>query len=114
MGARIMTLQRTFAVRRGMTKADDLDVGPRFVEPHKTGVTKGLDIRPHLQMMVEDFYEAMGWDRGTGKPLPDTLRRLRLDDLLPDLYPEEGSAWRSRQKAASPGRNCAHSPLGLD
>jgi aldehyde:ferredoxin oxidoreductase len=104
VGARIMTLQRTFAVRRGMTKADDLDVGPRFVEPHKTGVTKGLDIRPHLQMMVEDFYEAMGWDRDTGVPLPDTLRRLGLDDLIPDLYPEEGSASPSRKKAASPSR----------
>jgi aldehyde:ferredoxin oxidoreductase len=89
VGERVMNLQRVFAVRRGMTKADDLDIGPRFVEPHKIGVTKGLDIRPHLQEMIEDFYGAMGWDRDTGKPLPETLRRLGLEELIPDIYSEE-------------------------
>jgi aldehyde:ferredoxin oxidoreductase len=88
VGERIMNLQKVYALRRGLTKADDLDIGPRFVEPHKTGATKGLDIRPHLEYMVEDFYVGMGWDKETGKPLPETLRRVGLDDLIPDLYPE--------------------------
>jgi aldehyde:ferredoxin oxidoreductase len=88
VGERVMNLQKAYAIRRGLTKADDLDVGPRLVEPHETGVTKGLDIRNHLEYMVEDFYTGMDWDRETGKPLPATLRKLGLEELVPDLYPE--------------------------
>jgi aldehyde:ferredoxin oxidoreductase len=88
VGERVMNLQKVHAIRRGMTKADDLDIGPRLVDPHKTGLTKGLDIRPDLEYMVEDFYEGMGWDRESGKPLPETLRRLGLEDLIPDIHPE--------------------------
>jgi aldehyde:ferredoxin oxidoreductase len=87
VGERVMNLQKVYALRRGLTKADDLDVGPRLVEPHKVGVTKGLDMRPHLEYMVEDFYEGMDWDKETGKPLPETLQRLGLEELIPDLYP---------------------------
>jgi len=34
-------------------------------------------------------YELMGWDKDTGKPLPETLRMLGLEQLIGDLYPEE-------------------------
>jgi aldehyde:ferredoxin oxidoreductase len=96
VGERVMNLQRVYAIRRGMTKADDLDVGPRFIEPHKVGLTKGLDIGPHLRGMVEDFYETMGWDRETGTPLPETLRRLGLEELIPDLHTNEQACSNTR------------------
>ena len=32
----------------------------------------------------------MGWDRRTGKPLPDTLRKLGLEGIINDLYETAG------------------------
>ena len=92
VGERIMNLQRTYALRRGLTMADDLDVSPRLLEPQKVGPGAGLTIAPYLRQGVGEFYEAMGWDKETGKPLPDTLRRLGLGDLVNDLYPRGGTA----------------------
>jgi aldehyde:ferredoxin oxidoreductase len=36
-------------------------------------------------MMVRNYYETMGWDRETGTPLPDTLEKLGLEDIVKDL-----------------------------
>jgi aldehyde:ferredoxin oxidoreductase len=33
-------------------------------------------------LMLETYYREMGWDPETGKPLPETLRDLDLDDLI--------------------------------
>jgi aldehyde:ferredoxin oxidoreductase len=35
--------------------------------------------------MLETYYGEMGWDPATGKPLPETLRALDLEDLIADL-----------------------------
>jgi aldehyde:ferredoxin oxidoreductase len=34
---------------------------------------------------VENYYGLMGWDTKTGKPLPETLKKLGLGDLIKDL-----------------------------
>jgi aldehyde:ferredoxin oxidoreductase len=39
----------------------------------------------HWKWMVECYYEAMGWDKETGKPCSYTLQHLGLDDLIEDL-----------------------------
>jgi len=31
----------------------------------------------------------MGWDRTSGKPLPETLRNLDLASIIPDLWSEK-------------------------
>jgi hypothetical protein len=36
--------------------------------------------------MVSVWYETVGYDRQTGKPLPATLQELGLDYLIPDLW----------------------------
>jgi len=36
-------------------------------------------------MGVEEYYELMGWERATGKPLSTTLRKLGMDEYLKDL-----------------------------
>jgi aldehyde:ferredoxin oxidoreductase len=36
--------------------------------------------------MKSHYFELMGWDPATGKPLPHTLQSLGLDRLIPDLY----------------------------
>ncbi len=78
VGHRVITLERIFSMKRGLTIETDLDIGPRFMEPAKEGVAKGQDIRPHLRNLVMDFYEQMGWERETGKPTPETLEKLDL------------------------------------
>jgi aldehyde:ferredoxin oxidoreductase len=32
--------------------------------------------------MVKTYYESMGWDAKTGKPLPQTLKELGLEELI--------------------------------
>ena len=35
--------------------------------------------------MKSFYFELMGWDAATGKPLPHTLKSLGLERLIPDL-----------------------------
>jgi aldehyde:ferredoxin oxidoreductase len=81
VGERVVNLERLFNMKRGLTIADDLDVGPRLLEAPSKGAAKGVSIAPYLRMMVEEYYECMGWERSTGKPTPETLKRLGLDRL---------------------------------
>jgi aldehyde:ferredoxin oxidoreductase len=80
VGQRVATLERIFNMKRGLTIENDMDVGPRLVEPATEGRAKDMDIRPHLKGLIQDFYEAMGWERETGKPLPETLKKLDLEE----------------------------------
>jgi aldehyde:ferredoxin oxidoreductase len=36
--------------------------------------------------MVNQYYQLMGWDEKTGKPLRKTLKRFGLDDVAGDLW----------------------------
>jgi aldehyde:ferredoxin oxidoreductase len=36
--------------------------------------------------MLDIYYREMGWDRRTGKPVPDTLKKLGLDHIIPDMW----------------------------
>jgi aldehyde:ferredoxin oxidoreductase len=40
---------------------------------------------PQWDALRRAYYEQMGWDPDTGKPLPETLKALGLDDLIPNL-----------------------------
>jgi aldehyde:ferredoxin oxidoreductase len=35
--------------------------------------------------MKSHYFDLMGWDPATGKPLPQTLKSLGLEKLIPDL-----------------------------
>ena len=35
--------------------------------------------------MKRNYYRTMGWHEDTGMPLPDTLRELDLEHLIPDF-----------------------------
>jgi aldehyde:ferredoxin oxidoreductase len=36
--------------------------------------------------MLDVWYEMVGYDRKSGRPTPETLRALGLDDLIPALW----------------------------
>ncbi|MGE5579135.1 MAG: aldehyde ferredoxin oxidoreductase family protein [Bacillota bacterium] len=80
---RTVNLERAFIVLRGIRRADDT-LPRRFLEePLKDGASAGSVVE--LDHMLDDYYDARGWDRDTGIPTRQTLLRLRLDDAAEAL-----------------------------
>jgi aldehyde:ferredoxin oxidoreductase len=80
-GKRIVNLLRVFNLRHGLdieTEAPSL----RYGSTPTDGPAKGLSIMTHWKWMVQCYYEAMGWDKQTGKPHRHTLKHLGLDECL--------------------------------
>jgi aldehyde:ferredoxin oxidoreductase len=75
-GRRILTLRQAFNVREGLGP-DDFRLPKRFEEPLTTGPAAGFDIP--FDQLREEYFQAMGWDPQTGRPLPETLRDLDLN-----------------------------------
>jgi aldehyde:ferredoxin oxidoreductase len=48
----------------------------------KDGPNKGRVIQPHFDFMVRIYRELMGWDPDTGRPLPQTLKSVGLEELI--------------------------------
>ena len=85
LGERIINLMQAFSVMHGHTPAHDLDIGDRWLESPKSGLGKGTSIAPHLKEMIREYYDLMGWEPETGKPLPETLARLSLGQVAEDI-----------------------------
>ncbi|MDH5782693.1 MAG: hypothetical protein OEZ35_03390 [Candidatus Bathyarchaeota archaeon] len=85
VGLRAVNLMKAFNIRSGMTK--DLDYpSTRYGSTPVDGPTKGISIMPHWEKMLENYYNLMGWEVKTGKPLPETLKRLGLEHVIKDLW----------------------------
>ena len=82
-GARIVTLERMYGVREGVSRADD-SLPSRFRDtPLREGASSGTVV--DLDLMLDEYYTERGWDAATGHPTPDTLRRLGLGFAVTDL-----------------------------
>jgi aldehyde:ferredoxin oxidoreductase len=83
-GLRIVNQMRMFNFRHGLTKEIE---GPseRYASTPVDGPAEGKSIRIHWDAIRNNYYEQMGWDVETGKPLPETLRKLGLEHLVKDL-----------------------------
>jgi aldehyde:ferredoxin oxidoreductase len=85
MGERIFNLQRVFNVREGITRKDDR-LPKRIGQPLPEGTTKGKRLAPYtLRRMLNDYYDIRGWDRKTGIPKAETLKRLALGFTVKEL-----------------------------
>jgi aldehyde:ferredoxin oxidoreductase len=87
-GRRTAALMRAFNLRCGIT--------PELERPSKRygsipvdGPAKGQDVLANWDRLVGTWYETVGYDRQTGKPLPATLRELGLAHLIPELWGAE-------------------------
>jgi len=80
---RCANLKRAFNIRHGLTAEDDT-LSPRLLEPPPDGASKGSIVQ--IKPMVHEYYQRMGWDEKTGKPLIQTLKSLGLEDVIPDLW----------------------------
>jgi aldehyde:ferredoxin oxidoreductase len=76
---RSWNLKRCFNVREGLTRKDDR-LPRKMFEPLPDGPNKGQRIKD-LEGLLDEYYEALGWDPKTGIPRPDTLRRLDLEGI---------------------------------
>jgi len=87
VGLRAVNLLRAFNIRHGY-KPDVEVPSPRYSSAIPDGPDKGKAIGPVLDEMLDVYYREMGWDRATGKPLPETLQKLDLASVVPDLWPQ--------------------------
>jgi aldehyde:ferredoxin oxidoreductase len=84
VGRRVVNQFRAFNFRHGLTREMEAP-SVRYGSTPADGPAKGKAIMPRWDALRRNYYEQMGWDPETGKPLPDTLKRLGLEDLIPGL-----------------------------
>jgi aldehyde:ferredoxin oxidoreductase len=78
MAERIFNLERMILVEKfGRNREIDEIVAAHFKLPCSTNGTS-ITIQEFEKLLTE-YYQARGWHKETGKPLPETLRRLRLN-----------------------------------
>lgn len=79
--SRISAQERCFAVRSGLKPEDDT-LPEKLINHQMKGSWPEDQVTPdEIQLMRKDFYQAMGWDKGTGTPTPETLKSLRIEGL---------------------------------
>lgn len=81
VGERVVNLARAFNVREGFTRKDDTFPRRLMEEPLSTGASKGHLIRKEdLELMLNEYYTARGWDVSTGIPTRKKLTELGLEE----------------------------------
>ena len=83
--SRIAAQERAFAVREGLTRADDT-LPKKLIDYQMPGTwpEDKLDAQS-LESMKDDYYAAMDWDVETGVPARETLMTYGLSDVASDL-----------------------------
>jgi aldehyde:ferredoxin oxidoreductase len=84
IGKRIVNLMRVFNIQNGITAEKDKP-SPRYASVVVDGPAQGRSIGKVFQQMKERYYELMGWEKKTGKPLPETLEKYGLSEIVSDL-----------------------------
>ena len=87
VGLRAVNLLRAFNIHHGY-KPDVEAPSPRYGSAFPDGPHQGKGIAPVLDEMLDIYYREMGWDRASGKPLLETLQKLDLAHIIPDLWPQ--------------------------
>jgi aldehyde:ferredoxin oxidoreductase len=85
VGLRTVNLLRVFNIRHGIGRELDAP-SVRYASVPVDGPTKGRDIGAIWDRMLARYYELLGWDVKTGKPLPETLRGLGLGAEAADIW----------------------------
>jgi aldehyde:ferredoxin oxidoreductase len=84
VGFRTINQLRVFNFRHGLTKEVEAP-SVRYGSPPVDGPAEGKYIMPHWEALRSNYYQQMGWDPDTGKPLLETLERLGLAHIFADL-----------------------------
>lgn len=87
-GRRIVNLLKVFNLRHGITSELDAP-SKRYGSTPTSGPAEGKSLISRWNYALRNYYEHMGWDSETGKPLPDTLKNLGLEYVIADIWPEK-------------------------
>jgi aldehyde:ferredoxin oxidoreductase len=84
VGRRVINQLRVFNFRHGLDPALEAP-SFRYGSTPQNGPAEGKSVQPYFEWMKSFYFELMGWDPKTGKPLPHTLQSLGLEKLIGDL-----------------------------
>ncbi|MHB1343320.1 MAG: aldehyde ferredoxin oxidoreductase family protein [Thermoleophilia bacterium] len=86
VGERVNNLARAFNAREGFSRKDDTLPDRVMNEPLVVGASKGQHIpQEDLDLMLDEYYTARGWDLATGTPGRAKLEELGLAAVADDL-----------------------------
>ena len=85
-GERGWNIKRAINNRMGLTARNDR-LPRAMLQPFPDGGSAGFV--PDIEAMLAAYYEARGWDPETGKPSPEKLSELGLEDVAQDLWEEQ-------------------------
>ncbi len=85
---RVTTLEKAFNIREEKTERKD-DIPPyRFTsEPMPDGPAKGSVFETDI--MLDEYYETIGFEKETGRPYRQTLQALGLEDVAAELAEQD-------------------------
>jgi aldehyde:ferredoxin oxidoreductase len=81
VGERIVTLERLFNLREGFGREDDRLPARMTTEPLVDAGPRTGDLIRQPEMIVDEYYQHLGYDE-RGVPRPETLARLKLDQVV--------------------------------
>ncbi len=81
---RVVNLERAFIVREGIRREHD-NLPDRFLSEPLPGDGSSPESKVELEPMLDQYYQARGWDPGTGVPRISTLKRLDLEFVIPEM-----------------------------
>jgi aldehyde:ferredoxin oxidoreductase len=87
-GKRCSALMRVFNLRSGLGMAAEKP-SERYWSTPVDGPAAGRSAKENWDVMVNAYYETYGLDGESGRPLPETLRRLGLEDIIPEIWGKE-------------------------
>ena len=78
-GERVYNVEKRFNLREGFGRESDYPPQRFFQEEMPDGPGKGSKLkREEYDRLLDEYYEARGWDRKTGEPSQEKLRSLEL------------------------------------
>jgi aldehyde:ferredoxin oxidoreductase len=80
---RSWNMKRCFNVREGLRRKDD-KLPKLMFEPLQDGPAKGEHFKD-LEGMLDEYYEAFGWDKDEGVPSKETLKKLDMEDVAQSI-----------------------------
>ena len=89
-GKRTAAMFRLFNLRNGI--GPDLErPSERYWSTPVDGPAAGTSAKENWGTMIRTYYETAGLDRESGRPLPETLRKLGLEHLVSEVWGAEAA-----------------------